>query len=288
MYSQYHPLALDLLRDYIKAKLSPTLQEDANTEAHSLWQIPGCYITITVARNDLTLVNVVKGEHSTPIYLDWSSLGVKLPLEKITPDVRSAFEACMDAKLFGGDQHKRALQEATSQQQEPKIQKLPQESAPTLSDVPVGSEPRRPQDMPDFEDEYEIKPRATGQSPAIPLVGDRDLNPPGIGRYPAMKPYLDPLSGGEDGGMYPSPDHPMFGGRSGNTSRLGVPPGARFDDPYGESNLDDMGMGLPGNIRRGGQGGPGGPGGPGFDGNSGFGGNSGLGGNFGPGGLGGF
>ncbi|KAK6454594.1 PI31 proteasome regulator-domain-containing protein [Scheffersomyces xylosifermentans] len=124
-----------------------------------------------------------------------------------------------------------------------------------ISDPPVS---HRPNDMPDFEDELEIRgsARSSSQPSGFPLVGDSDLNPPGLPKHPEMKPYIDPLrSGGSgDGGMYPTPDHPLFGGRQegGNTSRLGVPPGARFDDPYGEDNLDALGSGLPGNLRGGG------------------------------------
>ncbi|ABN67228.2 predicted protein [Scheffersomyces stipitis CBS 6054] len=150
--------------------------------------------------------------------------------------------------------------------------KLPKSSL--ISDPPVH---RRPNDMPDFEDELEIRGSASGFGPSssvLPAIGDRDLNPPGLPRHPEMKPFVDPLAqGGNDGGMYPSLDHPVFGGRheGGNTSRLGVPPGARFDDPYGEDNLDSLGSGLPGNLRGGsfGSGGSGNTGFPGFGGSGG-------------------
>ncbi|RLV91495.1 hypothetical protein JA1_003865 [Spathaspora sp. JA1] len=133
--------------------------------------------------------------------------------------------------------------------------------------IPSDVRDTRPPDMPDFEDEYEIRGSVKRDPPTnFPSIGDDDLNPPGLPRYPEMKPYIDnPLAAGPargGGGMYPTPNHPLFGNpQSGNASRLGVPPGARFDDPYGEDNLDDLGRGLPGNLRRGG-GGPPPPGGP--------------------------
>ncbi|RCK54995.1 hypothetical protein Cantr_04623 [Candida viswanathii] len=107
----------------------------------------------------------------------------------------------------------------------------------------------RPADMPDFDDEYEIRsPPAPvrdtyGQSDVTP-IGSDDLNPPGIGAHPTLKPYLDPLGGGQGGqhqGMYPDPDHPMFGHPKppppGSFGGAPPPPGARYDDPFGPPGL---------------------------------------------------
>ncbi|KAI5952830.1 hypothetical protein KGF54_003697 [Candida jiufengensis] len=116
----------------------------------------------------------------------------------------------------------------------------------------------RPSDMPDFEDEYEIKdPGAPTHDTLghsnLPPIGADDLNPPGIPSNPTLRGYLDPLqppnsSGGD--GMYPTSNHPIFGSQQGgNSGRRGVPPGARFDDPYSEDNLDNLGQGLPSNLR---------------------------------------
>ncbi|KAI5959137.1 uncharacterized protein KGF55_005480 [Candida pseudojiufengensis] len=142
----------------------------------------------------------------------------------------------------------------------------------------------RPSDMPDFEDEYEIKdPGAPthdtlGHSTHLPPIGSDDLNPPGIPSDPTLRGYLDPLqppnSNNSGGGMYPTSNHPIFGSQQPGTSgQKGVPPGARYDDPYSEDNLDNLGQGLPSNLR--------GPGGAPFDPNQGPGGPGNFG-NFGP------
>lgn len=107
----------------------------------------------------------------------------------------------------------------------------------------------RPSDMPDFDDEYELKAR-NHFTAALPFtIGEGDMNPAGTGPNPHLQPYIDPLVA-PGSGMIPDANHQIFGQTRGNTSRLGAPPGARFDDPYGDDNLDDMGMGLPGNLRQ--------------------------------------
>ncbi|ODV94335.1 hypothetical protein PACTADRAFT_51195 [Pachysolen tannophilus NRRL Y-2460] len=132
---------------------------------------------------------------------------------------------------------------------------------------------------PKFDDEYEIQtnaPPAASIRPTNPLsIGDRDLNPPGLPKHPEMKPYLDPLAScsgasgiGSEGGMYPTANHPIFGGRpNGGGNNYGRrdplhPPGARFDDPLmnEDTDMELVGQGLPGNLgignhgRRGGAG----------------------------------
>ena len=85
---------------------------------------------------------------------------------------------------------------------------------------PLAAEPRRPPypvgdfPPPGFEDEYEInRPRGGIGGERRPLnIGERDLYPPGLGPH-------DPLRGGGfgpgGGGMHPTFDDPMFGGRRG-------------------------------------------------------------------------
>ncbi|KAG5419305.1 hypothetical protein I9W82_003072 [Candida metapsilosis] len=152
-------------------------------------------------------------------------------------------------------------------------------SAPSVA---TGNTPfaKRPDDMPDFEDEYQIKDKGPpigsalgGQSSQFPSIGGDDLNPPGIPPNPTLQGYIDPLRAPGGGGMHPTPDHPIFGGQGGGGvgGRRGVPPGARYDDPYSEDNLDNLGRGLPSNFR-----------GPGTGGRGNFGGGSSSFGNFGP------
>ena len=111
---------------------------------------------------------------------------------------------------------------------------------------------KRPLDMPDFDDEYEIKsppPPLTNQlgrgnnNNVVPSIGSDDLNPPGIPQHPTLTPFIDPLQNSQNHhqGMYPALDHPIFGQRQqqqqqGPNSR--APPGARFDDPFGGSSSE--------------------------------------------------
>lgn len=102
----------------------------------------------------------------------------------------------------------------------------------------------RPGDMPDFDDEYEIFEKSVGYdgNSAFAPIGDRDLNP--HGDYPQIRPFIDPLRPQpNDGGMFPSPHHPLFSGpqSSGLGHIPGVPPGARYDDPFAEFNQPGQG-----------------------------------------------
>ncbi|KAF2863693.1 hypothetical protein K470DRAFT_254587 [Piedraia hortae CBS 480.64] len=107
-------------------------------------------------------------------------------------------------------------------------------------------QPRRgplPEPIPGFEDEHELqrgpRPPFSHQPPSI---GERDLYPQGLGpNDPFRGPSgLGPMGGG---GMHPTFDDPLFGGRGG--MRQGYdpqhPPGSRFDDPG--PNFGHGGMG---------------------------------------------
>lgn len=120
--------------------------------------------------------------------------------------------------------------------------------------VPPGAD--RP---PGFDDEYEVlaPPHGGGYGGRHPLsIGEDDLGPPRLG---PGAPFF--------GGMHPTGDHPMFGGRGGGG---GAQPGVRYD-PVG-----------PGDVPMGGLRGPRGPyggfgGGGGFEGGGAFGGSGGYG-----------
>lgn len=114
--------------------------------------------------------------------------------------------------------------------------RLPPHAQPRPFNDPLAAEPRRPYPAgdfppPGFEDEYEInRPQGGIGGGRRPLnIGERDLYPPGLGPH-------DPLRGGgfgpSGGGMHPTFDDPMFGGRpGGGAGGYGglVPPGARYD-----------------------------------------------------------
>ena len=96
---------------------------------------------------------------------------------------------------------------------------LPPLAQPRPYDDPLAAAPRRPFPAgdfppPEFEDEYEVnRPRGGIGGERRPLnIGERDLYPQGLGPH-------DPLRGGGfgpgGGGMHPTFDDPVFGGRGG-------------------------------------------------------------------------
>jgi hypothetical protein len=111
-------------------------------------------------------------------------------------------------------------------------QPRPEPGVPYPGYDPLRYEPRRPfpagEQPPGFDDEYEILGPARGSRPNFPggrnplSIGDDDLNPPGLGPNPPLRgPFFGEggiggptFPGG--GGMHPTPDHPMFGGRGGS------------------------------------------------------------------------
>ncbi|KAG9230827.1 PI31 proteasome regulator N-terminal-domain-containing protein [Amylocarpus encephaloides] len=112
--------------------------------------------------------------------------------------------------------------------------------------LPIGDFP-----PPGFDDELDMnRPVRRWPHPAgSPFgIGDRDLNPPGLGPH---DPLRDPFGGGGmgmGGGMHPTFDDPLFGGRGGQGGwgpQGNAPPGSRYDPPG------------PGGAPRGGLGGPG-------------------------------
>ena len=107
-------------------------------------------------------------------------------------------------------------------------------------DDPLAAAPRRPVPVadfppPGFEDEYEMQRPPRGMRGGLggrnPLsIGDRDLYPQGLGPYDPLR--MGPSGGGFQGGggMHPTFDDPLFGGR-GETRPYDprAPPGARYD-----------------------------------------------------------
>lgn len=128
--------------------------------------------------------------------------------------------------------------------------RLPPLAQPRPYDDPLAAGPRRPYPAddfppPGFEDEYEVnRPRGGIGGERRPLnIGERDLYPPGLGPH-------DPLRGGGfgpgGGGMHPTFDDPLFGGRGGGVGGYNgqVPPGARYD-PIGPGGGPPQGRGGP-------------------------------------------
>lgn len=267
----YFELAQQLLREYF-APAPVTVVFSG--EKHQQWTAGDYTVLVTETSATSTLINVLADSNATAVPINWDEWD--LAEIKRTDELQRRFDQYLNLKLIS---IKVLPKRGSNKEPEEKsLQPVADQRAPPQPLREYPSEEKRPPDMPEFDDEYEINDRSRSGGVSGVSVGERDLYPAGVGRYPTMQPYLDPLAGGRGGGMYVGPQDPMFGQQSGNTSRRGVPPGARFDDPYGEDNLHDMGMGLPGNLRDPGGFGPG-------SGSGGFGGGSGSG--FGSGGFGG-
>ncbi|TEA16804.1 hypothetical protein C8034_v000843 [Colletotrichum sidae] len=146
---------------------------------------------------------------------------------------------------------------------------------------PLAQPPRRPVapgefPPPGFEDEYDINrpPRPLGVPGRSPYnIGHDDLNPPGLGLHDPLRPSFVGPGGlprpGGGGGMHPTFDDPLFGGRGGQGGQYGEydpqrPPGARWDPtgpgsgafprpeggrgPFGGSGGGPFGGGFGGDI----------------------------------------
>ncbi|KAF3993700.1 hypothetical protein FT663_01113 [Candidozyma haemuli var. vulneris] len=283
MANTYYELTLQLLKAYIAERYEAQVNVKVDTPEFNKWEAGPFIVTVSEISPNNSLINFVRGSQSVSVSIEWEKWNIELPVKEVSDELKQQFAVFLDTrldppKLRRDEEHKDSESLTGPPPPGPPGLGIPRASDDDLN--AIGS--RKPADMPDFEDEYEVLGSAnrTGTSSTFAPIGDRDLNPPGLSRDPPMKPFIDPLAAPE-GGMHPTMDHPLFGRSQGNASRRGVPPGARFDDPMGEDNLEDMGMGLPGNLRRGGGPGfgPGGPGGPGF----GPGGSSGFGGGFGGG-----
>ncbi|RMJ26488.1 hypothetical protein PHISP_02639 [Aspergillus sp. HF37] len=145
----------------------------------------------------------------------------------------------------------------------------PQPARPYPFDDPLAAAPRRPPAgdflPPGFENEYEINRPPRGYVPdggRNPLnIGARDLYPPGLGPNDPLRGTMGPGFGG--GGMHPTFDDPLFGGRQGGGGYdPQAPPGSRYDPVGPGQEGPPFGRGQ-GPFGRGGSGGFGGFGGPG-------------------------
>lgn len=137
---------------------------------------------------------------------------------------------------------------------------LPQPARPYPFHDPLAADPRRPIHPggeflpPGFDDEYDLQRGplrgglAPGQGGSPFGIGHDDLNPPGLGPHdPLRGSFVGGGHGGFGGGMHPTFDDPLFGGRGQARGRGGfgngnAPPGARYD-PVGPGDGPQGGMG---------------------------------------------
>jgi hypothetical protein len=137
---------------------------------------------------------------------------------------------------------------------------LPQPARPYPFNDPLAVEPRRPVPAgdfppPGFDDEYDLQRPLRGMAPPFPgagspfNIGHDDLNPPGLGPHDPLRGSFvggggfPRPGGGLGGGMHPTFDDPIFGGRgSGQRQGGNAPPGARYD-PVGPGDGLQRGAG---------------------------------------------
>lgn len=273
----YISLTAALFKDYLRSASSSISFSETKSKPKQLqWaaEVNGASVLVITINElfepDQLQINVIYNKSNNKIdslLVNWKVLpSVKFPVEKHTPSTTETFAKMIASQIDEKSLKTYLLDASTSSQHISSQPEKSQTSCPANFDPPTGLRPvplepssgtssrARPADMPGFDDELEIlRPmNPPPQARDFPSIGDRDLNPPGLGRNPALTPFIDPLSNPDsDGGMYPGPNHPLFGsGRPGASSRLGVPPGARYDDPLSEDNLDALGSGLPGNLRQ--------------------------------------
>ncbi|KAK4618131.1 hypothetical protein CLAFUW4_12356 [Fulvia fulva] len=96
-----------------------------------------------------------------------------------------------------------------------------------------------PEPMPGFEDPYDLQRPMRGQGQGgFGNIGERDLHPQGLGPNDPMRGGIGPGFGGPmgGGGMHPTFDDPLFAGqgRRGGGYNPQAPPGARYEDPFGQ------------------------------------------------------
>ncbi|KAH8808845.1 PI31 proteasome regulator N-terminal-domain-containing protein [Xylogone sp. PMI_703] len=189
---------------------------------------------------------------------DLASLYKITIIQKLVPSLQKEGyeEAASDARRDAREER----EAASSSRRPPPHDPLPQPARPYPFDDPLAAAPRRPIPQgdfppPGFDDEYDLNrplrplgafPGAgSGRSPFN--IGHDDLNPPGLGPHDPLRGSFVgggglPRPGG--GGMHPTFDDPLFGGRGqgGGPYDPQAPPGARYD-PLGPGDGPQRGAG---------------------------------------------
>ncbi|KAL4955196.1 PI31 proteasome regulator N-terminal-domain-containing protein [Aspergillus filifer] len=184
-------------------------------------------------------------------------------LQKLAPGL---YKEGQESTQIADRQPERAPQLEAPPRHDPLRDDLYPPARPYPFDDPLALPPRRPGPPgdfapPGFEDEFEIQrpPRGFGGGRHPLNIGERDLYPPGLGPHDPIRGGIGPGLTPGGGGMHPTMDDPLFGGRGGGGGYDPMaPPGARYD-PVGPGG-PPFGQGF--GPRRG----PGGPGSGGFGG----------------------
>lgn len=169
-------------------------------------------------------------------------------IQKLIPALhKDGYEETPDDRVAREDADRTGREGPSRQPPQPQPGLLPQPARPYPFDDPLAAPPRRPGvpagefAPPGFEDEFEIGRPARGGGLRMPGgggspfgIGRDDLDPPGLGPQDPLRASFVPggglpRPGGMGGGMHPTFDDPLFGGREGEGFDPQVPPGARWD-----------------------------------------------------------
>jgi len=192
---------------------------------------------------------------------DLSSLFKTQIIQKLLPSLqKEGYEESPGSAAARDAQEERAESHARRNPQSNPLADpgLPQPARPYPFHDPLAADPRRPIHPggeflpPGFDDEYDLQrgPLRGGLMPGQggnPFgIGHDDLNPPGLGPHdPLRGSFVGGGQGGFGGGMHPTFDDPLFGGRGQGRGQGGfghAPPGARYD-PLGPGDGPQGGMG---------------------------------------------
>jgi len=170
-------------------------------------------------------------------------------IQKLMPNLhKEGYEEAANARA---DAHNEREEQHQGQRNPPpqplRDPDLPPPARPYPFHDPLAAHPRAP--LPDggfappgFDDEYDLNRPLRGMGPQFPgagagspfNIGHDDLNPPGLGPNDPLRGSF--VGGGRmggigGGGMHPTFDDPLFGGRGGRGGAFDpqAPPGARYD-----------------------------------------------------------
>lgn len=172
---------------------------------------------------------------------------------------KEGYEEAPNARAAAHDEREEEYQNRRNPPPQPNRDPgLPQPARPYPFHDPLAAPPRAPLPggdfpPPGFDDEYDLQRPLRGMAPPFPgagspfNIGYDDLNPPGLGPNDPLRGSFvggGRMGGAGSGGMHPTFDDPLFGGRGGHPGEFNpqAPPGARYD-PTGPGDGPQRGSG---------------------------------------------
>lgn len=239
----------NIVRELFRDQIGELLLSSETCDGSCRVEFPLAIVLLSsVANEPLTVVSVSQNDSKESGIVDWKKLGMEgipsVHAKLSNSTILSVKQILIDLLTKAGILRPQLPPEPQAAIEAEQGSNVPQISHSDPLRALQRQRRGRPDDMPDFDDEYDLrKSHGGGQgSPILAPIGDRDLGP--TGANPQMRPFIDPLASGPDGGgMFPSPQHPLFRGKRQGDDDLppGVPPGARFDDPFGGAGFKPPG-----------------------------------------------